>query len=378
MAKKRSRDIFTKPDYKTLKIEDDEFERKFTRIMSYIHYEVNAKVLKSSTMKWVSSNNPDNIDQKKLNGLPDTNFSTIGKYFHIIVNGGEIPESYMNSVKNVLYDIYDTEVTKKSQSIEISKEEDIKVDEEKVKKPTIQDYMFEKAAETCGEIEGWIDEFIENPKAFNVKTKDPSVLFKTAELKSGHLRYVVSFYEPLISELKEAIAGEDECIKEAYSSYTKTQLKKILGLLENVIEVADHLKKSSQKKSTRKKRPVDIHKMVSKLKFMKEFPDEKLRGANSYEIVGAQEIWIYNTKTRKLGHYLCADASGLSVKGTSIKNFSDTSGEKTIRTSYNLNLVKFQKLNKSSKRKNYKEFSSMETNLTGRINDNHILLSVEK
>jgi hypothetical protein len=50
------------------------------------------------------------------------------------------------------------------------------------------------------------------------------------------------------------------------------------------------------------------------------------------KIVGAIQLWIYNTKTRKLGVYNAEDESGLKMKGTTIKNYvENTSVSKTLR-----------------------------------------------
>jgi len=62
--------------------------------------------------------------------------------------------------------------------------------------------------------------------------------------------------------------------------------------------------------------------------------DEKLllKSIDATEIIYAEQLWVYNTKTRKLGHYkakvldprgLSRPGTGLTVKGTSIKGFDE-------------------------------------------------------
>ena len=80
-----------------------------------------------------------------------------------------------------------------------------------------------------------------------------------------------------------------------------------------------------------RKKEVNITKLVSKLKYQKKDSALSLVSTNPVDIVGAKEVWIYNTNTRKMGKYIANDLTGLTVKGTSILNFSPHSAEKTLR-----------------------------------------------
>lgn len=87
---------------------------------------------------------------------------------------------------------------------------------------------------------------------------------------------------------------------------------------------------------------------------------------------------MFNTKTRKLGVYNAEDAGGLSVKGSTLINFKqDTSVQKTLRKPESL-LPEVLKAGKISLRKILPGINSVEQELTGRINDDTILLRVIK
>jgi hypothetical protein len=47
-----------------------------------------------------------------------------------------------------------------------------------------------------------------------------------------------------------------------------------------------------------------------------------LKSINPADIVGAKELWIYNIKYRKLVAYVADDSDSLTVKGTTIINYS--------------------------------------------------------
>ena len=59
----------------------------------------------------------------------------------------------------------------------------------------------------------------------------------------------------------------------------------------------------------------------------------KLVSINPVDIVGAEQLWVYNVKNRKLGRYVAEDQGGvLGVKGTSITGFNESkSTQKTLR-----------------------------------------------
>ena len=52
----------------------------------------------------------------------------------------------------------------------------------------------------------------------------------------------------------------------------------------------------------------------------------------STSIVGAQQVWLFNTKTRKLAVYRTDSALGIQVKGTTLQNYDpEMSTQKTLR-----------------------------------------------
>jgi hypothetical protein len=94
--------------------------------------------------------------------------------------------------------------------------------------------------------------------------------------------------------------------------------------------------------------------------------------------VGCSQLWVFNTKSRKLGVYNADDSGGLSVKGSTIINYKqDTSAQKTVRKPEAL-LPEVLKAGKISLRKILPGINSVEQELTGRINDDTILLRVIK
>ena len=335
------------------------------------------KDLTKEVKKWTKKHTE--LDPKILFTLPDGKFESVGKFCLIENEGGELEEKNRDTLLTLLNTIYDEAVSKKKAK-DADVESDTTNDKEKPKRKNIQDHMREKAAEVCGDIEGWIDEYVTDPnKETDLRKRDVKKHFLNTKLKTGHCRFVKLFYEPEIAELKEVLGGADSDLKEGYSHLNKIQVKRILEFYENIIKVTEHLKASgTATKKPRKKKATDINKMVSKLKYLEKDSVTGVESIKPIHIVSAKEVWVYNTKTRKLGFYVAADDSGLSVKGTSIKNFSEKSVTRTIRKTSKFSLKKFAKASKTNKKKEFKDVNSLETKLNGRTNEHTLIVFVEK
>lgn len=240
-------------------------------------------------------------------------------------------------------------------------------------KPTIQDRLAERTAELIGEMEGMFDEILKNTKP-NFKPYDFLVTNKVPQAQLLKYREV---FEQRKIELETAQSKKDSQLTEAYKHYKAADFKRIIGWLDLVLLALDEYKqvKQATKKARVKKAP-SKEKQIAKLKYAKDNKELKLVSINPAEIIGATELWIYNTKTRKLGKYVAAAHSQLAVKGTSIENFdTDRSVCKTLRKPAE-KLKEFMKAGKIQLRKFMDEIKATETKLNGRINADILLLKV--
>ena len=130
-------------------------------------------------------------------------------------------------------------------------------------------------------------------------------------------------------------------------------------------------------RAPRAKKPVAKDKIVAKLKFKKQDEALKLVSINPVDVIGAQELWIYNAKTRKLGRYVADSLQGpLSVKGTSIIGFNESQSiQKTLRKP-DEKLKEFKAAGKVQLRKFLEDINATDTKMNGRINEEIILLKV--
>ena len=95
-------------------------------------------------------------------------------------------------------------------------------------------------------------------------------------------------------------------------------------------------------------------------------------------IIGAQRLWIYNSKTNEIVKYEAIDRGGLGCKGTTLQNFDEkASGCKKVgvRTEYFIDRILDG--GKVVLNKVMDEITSKKQSVTGRINNNMVLLKVE-
>jgi len=180
-------------------------------------------------------------------------------------------------------------------------------------------------------------------------------------------------------EYDEVLTTTDADIKEAYSNFTKIQLKKLVAYCDQVI--VDSMKLAGEavkSRKPRKRKAKSAEQIVGKMNYAKDFAELKLASVDPKTIIGASSLWVYNTKTRKLGVYHALDAAGLNIKGSTIQNFAESKSVcKTLRKP-EVTLPELLKAGKVALRNILTDIRAAEKVLTGRINTDTILLRVTK
>jgi hypothetical protein len=240
----------------------------------------------------------------------------------------------------------------------------------------IQERMAEKTAEFLGELEGRFDDFIAEFKG------DPKLveLMTQMNVPAVQVKTVTEFISKKIVEFEEVNSSKDPQVLEAYKHLGKRQITAIVKWWTQALSDANSynvVKKAA--KAPRKKKAVLPEKVVAKLKYAKEFKELGLKSADPTTILTAQELWVYNTKTRKLGIYIVDQYAGaLTVKNSSIIGFdAAASVQKTLRKPKE-QIKEFSANGKPAAKKWFKGIKSTEIKLNGRISTDVILLKVYK
>lgn len=348
---------------RALAMSDADFDHHLRRSFYYYNYHYTTKDLKPDLIKWLQEQTHFKISKAELSKVikgwvPMTACSLITAHYR----GMPLKENALKYLQTAIRD-----------AIEKYEEADEPVEQEQAKaevyRPTIQDRLNEKTSATIGELEGFYDELAET------KFYEFLVAQNVPQAQLGKIEKV---YADRKAELELAQSKKDDQLKEAYSFMKASDFKKHFAWLDQLLEAIEQYRgvKKATKKARVKKSP-SKEKLVSKVKYCKDFAELKLVSINPVDIIGATELWVYNTKTRKLGKYVPgAYQDSLAIKGTSIINYDeDKSVSKTLRKP-DLQLKEFAKAGKVALRTFLKDIKATETKLNGRINEDVVLLKV--
>ena len=275
--------------------------------------------------------------------------------------------------------------------------------EEKAKKnvyvPTIQERITEQAQEQAEKIDEWLDEFIKDADSFDPKGFNFKKHFQEMKVSQAHARKLKGFYANELDDYKELdlmpspakLKKLDEHtqdmwaqLKEGYAHRKKADIKKYTTAIEELMSALDFVIDSAKaNRKPRKAKPKSATKLVEKIKYLKTDDKYKLASVAPEEIIGCNELWVFNVKTRKLGKYvaknidpkgMAREGTGLSVKGTTIQGYNENESiQKTVRKPEET-LKEFKSAGKVKLRKFLDEIKTTDIKLNGRLNTDTIIL----
>lgn len=238
---------------------------------------------------------------------------------------------------------------------------------------SIQDRVKEKTRELLGEIE----EIVDN------RESDPNFSLyewlKGKEIPASYMPSIINAYRGWLEELLDAYDGSDPELKEGYRNFTKERLSFDIVFFNMLVDDAQKYSDVTKKtRKPRKPRAVSVEKKIKNIKYQKEDNVFKIASVDPEKIIGAQELWTFNTKYKTLTVLRAIDRGGLQVKGTSVINYNEENSV-TKRTGRKAEyfIDRVLKGGKIVLKKVMDEDDiGKETNLSYRINENTILLRV--
>ena len=350
----------------------DQFMRHFHSAMSYYRLEFSGKDLKPAVIKWMTSVDCTKEDIAAFKRTKDNRCNvTMGAIASCLLRGMPAVRADFNKGR-------DTTAWLRNEIGEVISQGKNDIDEDTVvevkstvAQPTIQERVKEAAYRMTEEIENAIEGFQTDAENFDPKAFKVLNLLKAVDAKE--------FYSRDLAELEELASGNaDEQLKEGYSHRSRKQIKNLIAFYQEIMAACTMLAQEAKvNRAPRKTKAVPKEKLVAKLKYLKTNEPLKLVSVNPTDIIGAGELWIFNTKTRKLGKYVAAEFQTLGVKGTTITGFDEfKSVQKTIRKPEE-KLKEFKAANKVALRKFLDEINATDTKMNGRINEETILLKVQ-
>lgn len=241
-----------------------------------------------------------------------------------------------------------------------------------VKRPSIQDAIKEKASEYIGELEGFVDEFCTEEKEFNLYNH-----LKGNQIPAPYVIEVKAWAEKKLAQWQEVVDSKDSQVVEGYSNFDKRKLKRIVKMFESFVEDAvryGQFKKANRKPRATKEKPAITQ--IKNLKYKLKDDELGLTSAKALDLVGAEQVWLFNTKTRKLAVYTSESTKGMTVKGTALQNWSpDKSKQKTLRKPEE-QIKDLMSSGKVKLRSFLDNIKAKEQNVNGRINIDTIILKI--
>ena len=348
----------------------EEFDHFLRKSFFYYNYYYTQKDCKKHVVKWMQENNYSKADVSKFIRSPDRSIPMTACGLVMAARQGmPMREKELTYLKERLHEAIN------SDELEPEAVAADKPVVQAVRAPTIQDRLNEKTAEHLAHFEGLYDEILAGetvkPDAFNYLTANT--------VPQSQINKFEQLFTVRKGELLVAQERRDEQVEEAYKHYKAADFRRHHAFLDQLLSDLDQYR--SVKKATKKarvKRAPNKEKVVSKLKYMKEEKTLKLVSINPVDIVGAQELWAYNTKTRKLYKYIADTLQGpLGVKGTSLTGFDPVkSVGKTLRKPEE-KLKEFAKATKVQLRRFLEDIKATETIGNGRMNSDTVLLKVQ-
>jgi hypothetical protein len=299
---------------------------------------------------------------------PDSKMSPgIGWLCRLTLRGLELNEHELEQIKIATSNL----IAVAKQNIT---DEDIE-GEKKTNRPNVQEIMRERTLNVGGELEGLWDEYLNNgAKKETIKTVD---ILAQSNILPQHVHLLTAAWNQKLDEYSAVIEANDEQLNDAYSRFGKIQLRNIVSAIETVISDLNayiNIKKAGRK--PRAKKSVPVEKVVRKLKYLKTFKLDKtdIESVSPTKLHGCNEAWIYDTKKRKLHHYVADEyTKTLGVKGNTVGGFC-TKGSKTKTLRKPESQIKEIMGSKPKARKFFDDIKAVETTPNGRFNENMIIL----
>lgn len=285
---------------------------------------------------------------------------TFGWVARLLTNGAKLSQSEMKTFHTFL-DTLRPAVVKK-------------VEKSAAPRANIQESIKEKGSNILGEFEWMLDQL-----KMGIPVAAPNVYLNSKEIGRPYLSIIDGWAKAKMGHFLTVYQSKEADIKEGYSNYKKADLQRIMVFLKTLCDaISTYGQEKKANRKPRAKKVVAPGVQVKTLKYKIEDTEFKLKSINPADIIGAQQLWVFNTKYRKLGVYKTDSALGLQCKGSTIQNYlPEQSMQKTLRKPADVipNVLEAGKIKLRTVLDNIKGKASV---MNGRINDEVILLRVVK
>ena len=306
-------------------------------------------------------------DVRTLKGIPDSAIRlTTGWLCRMNMVGLELAEKEQLKLDHML-----KEILTSKQEIEVESAPIV----DAVARPNIQDRLREKVLECAGELDGMFDEFVLAGAKMSADYK-PIMVIRGMNVAPQLISIITDNWKRKLAEFEEVVEGKDAMLVEAYSNFSKIQLRNCVKFCEAVInDCGAYVQIKKVERKPRKVKAVPPEKRAAKFKHVLEFAELKLKGLPAASLVDKAEAWLYDTKKRKLIHVVADNyTQAFTIKNNSVIGYSTVETlQKTVRKPADV-VKAIQAAGKPAARKIYKDLTTTETPWNARGTENLIIL----
>jgi len=379
---KKKDGLFAEPKFDDIVIEgelmdiaDDQRQDINIRInkgLNFYNYHYTSKHSKQPLIQWMEAQEVvDKESIKKIRGAKDWRIgTTVGSVARMLNNGCPRMDNLLSAIRKKIKELPDVVIEEKEEVKQLAPVISI---QERMKL-NLNDFLGQNVE---NEIDNFFDNGLKSDFKMTTALQLKEITGKAAALIPAMYAQDVADFNTLLNPVEKD--DEYEQLVEAYP-YKKAEIKRILEFYNMIIEDALHhsnIQKANRK--VRAKKAPSKEKQVAKLKYKINDDKYKLVSIDPQNIIGSQELWVFNTKTRKIGKYIATNgfsAGELGIKGTSITGFdTNTSMQKTLRKPEE-SLKEFASAGKVVLRKFLNNLTTTGIKLNGRVNSDVILLKV--
>ena len=352
-------------------VKPEEYRKNILETLRHYGYFYEKKSYVSWSIEWIKANRPS--DLKTFKASEDWRVSaTLASLMKMQMMGAELEQSAIDFMNDNLEEIL--HFGRRNIELKVEDvEEDTKVE---VKKKNPSELLKEKTLTVMGEIEGFIDDHLDGilDSKFSLYTH-----LKGINAATQSARDIVTHYKEVEQEFKELVEDKVDYLVEGYNHLSLSEQKKLYKLVGSFVSDAE--KYVLSKKATRKpraKKATPATKQVEKVIYQKESTEYKITSTSPAYIVGATEVYLFNTKTRVIKYLVTNNNDGFIVKGTSIKNYDEELSFKKKLRKPEETIDSINKVTKLRALKALKALKTAEKPTDSRINADTVILKVNK
>lgn len=209
---------------------------------------------------------------------------------------------------------------------------------------------------------------------------DPYQFFVSNSIPQSYVKQIVEIYRPQLMEVHEAYQKSSDDLVQAYKNFSRAELKKFGLLLKAIVDDGErYVGNVKKERRPRKKKAKSTESILKFFKCQQNSVELKVSSEDPAKIIGANAVYVLNTKNNILTMFIAANDKGLTVSRTSIANYDEKqTTAKRVGRKVETVIKSILEGTKKSRTKVLEKLSTDPTKVVDRVNENCIILKVDK